>query len=696
MSLKNIIFSITVVASFFAGCELLLALAGVRPALSTEDPFFGFARNIPLFVEHKAANGSTVLRTAANKRMLFNPQEFPRVKGRNTYRIFCMGGSTTFGRPYTDRVSFCGWLRAYLEAADPSRDWQIVNAGGVSYASYRVARLMNELAHYQPDLFIVYSGQNEFLEQRSYGRLADLPDWLIDLNATLSGTRIYTAMSEAIDALKPGSSRLARHRQVLKGEVDEILNHTIGPQSYHRNDTLRRRIMKHYRLNLERMVRIARKAGAGIIFIEPAVNLKDMSPFKSEHRAGLDKQALERWQALYDHGAKLEADGDHDAALAVYRQALAIDDRYAELHYRIGQVLFRLGKYAAAGQAFRRAVDEDIAPLRILSPMQRSVAEIAGSEAVPLVDFPGLLRKEYLKRYGHAVFGKEFFVDHVHPTMEGYRLLGVALLDKLTALGIASPDASWNQARLDAVTRQVLASLNPADEGNTLIRLGKVMEWSGKFAEAYPLFQRGMEILGPSPENYDRLARTAYVLGRLDDAAHYLERSELLVPMSSEVHARLSEVLAQQGKTAQAIGQCESALLLKPDDYHVRARFAGLLERQGDDAAALDQYRKVLRARPDFARAHLGLARLLLRLNHLAEALEHAREALRIDPGLYQSHDVIGLVMMRQGKPGEAARQFSEALRQAPGDTVARNHLQQLQASRNRKDHKQAAATGSS
>ena len=135
-----------------------------------------------------------------------------------------MGGSTTYGRPYFDDVSFCGWLRAYLQAADPTRNWEVINAGGVSFASYRVTRLMDELKQYQPDLFIVYSGQNEFLEQRSYGGLIDQPDWLINLNASLSGTRVYTALEKLIEAVKPDSLKQAKARSQLSGEVDEILN----------------------------------------------------------------------------------------------------------------------------------------------------------------------------------------------------------------------------------------------------------------------------------------------------------------------------------------------------------------------------------------------------------------------------------------------------------------------------------------
>ena len=124
MPLKNSLFTVILVGGFFALAEILLALAGVRPALSTDDPFFGFAGNVPLYVEAQADDGSTVLRTAENKIVLFNHQVFPKTRSDNAYRIFCMGGSTTYGRPYRDAGSFCGWLRAYLGAADPGRDME--------------------------------------------------------------------------------------------------------------------------------------------------------------------------------------------------------------------------------------------------------------------------------------------------------------------------------------------------------------------------------------------------------------------------------------------------------------------------------------------------------------------------------------------------------------------------------------------
>jgi len=643
---RNSLFTVIIVVAFFGALEAVLAVAGVRPLILTEDPFVGFADNVPQFVPDTRPDGTPILRTARNKRVLFNYQEFPLKKADNSYRIFCMGGSTTYGRPYFDDVSFCGWLRAYLQAADPTRNWEVINAGGVSFASYRVTRLMNELKQYQPDLFIVYSGQNEFLEQRSYGGLIDQPDWLINLNATLSGTRVYTALEELLEAVQPDSLKQAKAHSQLSGEVDEILNHTIGPQSYQRDDTLKQHILTHYRLNLLRMVKIARSVDAGILFVQPAVNLKDMSPFKSEHRNGLDAAALAQWQDLYDRAGEREAAGDAAAALALYRQALAIDDRYAELHYRVGQALFSQGRYAESEQAFQRAVEEDIAPLRMLGAMQRDVAEVAAAEDVPLVDFPAILRQAYREQYPYTVFGKEYFVDHVHTSMEGYRLLGLALLDELVDEGIAHPDSGWNAARREAVREAVIASLDPRQTGQAMVNLGKVLGWAGKFQEAYDSFQRALDALGPHPAVYYGLASALYSLGKPGEAAQYYQATLVLSPGRRGVHAELARIFGEQGKTDEAIRHCRAELELDPDNYDVHVALAELLEQQGDQAAAQ----------------------------------QHLQTALRLNPQQHHAHTALGLILKQQGDDRQAIRHFSEALRLEPGDSTARENLQQLQA----------------
>ena len=661
MSVRNIFYSIIVVTGFFGALELALAVAGVRPVLLTEDPLVGFAENIPLFVEATRPDGKDVFRTAPYHLRMFNYQEFPGEKAGNSYRIFCMGGSTTHGRPFYDPVSFCGWLRTYLKTADPTRNWEVINAGGVSYASYRVAKLMKEFRQYQPDLFIVYTGQNEFLEERSYGDLMKLPGWVINLNASLSGTRTYTGMKHVIDTLRPGTVTQAQQGTILEGDVDEILNHSVGPESYHRDETLRQQIITHFRLNMMRMASLARDAGADIIFVQPAINIKDMSPFKSEHRDGLGADELKQWDTLYRRAGTLQEEGSYREALTLYRQALVIDDRYAELHYRSGQVHFELGEYAKAETAFRRAVEEDIAPLRVLGSMQRIIEEVAASEGIPLVDFPSIIRTAYRDNYEHTIFGKEYFRDHVHTGMEGYRLLGLALFEQLVRQEIATPDASWDEARRELLEQEVIAGLEPGFEGRAALMLGKVFEWAGKLDEAYAQFTRAFEILGPHPMIYERLAKSSFLRGKYAASARYLRESLERYDDIPGVHLNLARILGIQGKTDEAIEHCRAEIDLDPSSHAAHAGLATLLEFKGDYTAALEHYALSLERKPDYEYARLQLAGLLHRQDRYDEAEVHAREILRIDPGHTGAHHALGLIMQAQGDVEQARQHFAAA-----------------------------------
>jgi len=410
--------------------------------------------------------------------------------------------------------------------------------------------------------------------------------------------------------------------------------------------------------------------------------VKDMSPFKSEHRQGLEARALAEWQSLFERARRLQGAGDLDAALALYRQAGRIDDRYADLHYRIGQALFALQRYDEADAAFRRAVEEDIVPLRILAAMQQVVADVAAREDVPLIDFPVILRQAYLSQYGHAVFGKEYFRDHVHTDMEGYRLLGLALFDELAGEDIVVPDPAWNQARRKDTEQRVIASLDPATEGGALLNLGKVLEWAGKFDEAYRAFQGAQKILGPDPVIYDRLGGSAFSRGDYDDAVRYMREALEHYPQMTELHANLAMALAKQGETDEAMQEYWAELQLDPTSSFAHAGLAGLLEKAGDDDAALEHYNFALQFRPDNEYALLKTAFLLIRHKRYDEALTRAQKAMQVNPKQYRAHNAIGLIMQMRGNTEQAIRHYNEALRLQPGNAAAQEGLRRMKKRR--------------
>jgi len=111
---KQLLFTAITIVALFVVVEMILALVGVRPVLYDEDPYVGFSSYISLFVEETGPDGKTTMVTAKNKLQFFNPQRFSKNKLTGTYRIFCLGGSTTAADPTTIRRLFAaGSERCY-------------------------------------------------------------------------------------------------------------------------------------------------------------------------------------------------------------------------------------------------------------------------------------------------------------------------------------------------------------------------------------------------------------------------------------------------------------------------------------------------------------------------------------------------------------------------------------------------------
>lgn len=223
---KKVLFAAVTFFMFFGLVEFSLYVAGVEPLLYDEDPYVGFTSQVPLFIEEADGVRDARMVTARNKLGFFNKQQFAKEKGDDVTRVFCLGGSTIYGRPYDDVTSFCGWLRELLPVADPSHGWELINAGGISYASYRVAAVMEEITAYQPDIVIVYCGHNEFLERRTYSEIIDTPAPVRGLVSVLSRTRTYSAMARAFRH-KPVVDR--EESELLDDEVNAILDQSVGP-----------------------------------------------------------------------------------------------------------------------------------------------------------------------------------------------------------------------------------------------------------------------------------------------------------------------------------------------------------------------------------------------------------------------------------------------------------------------------------
>ncbi len=302
--------------------RLLAVLIGLSPFLITEglcrifdwgrpelqdDPFVGFSGVRPLFVPNSAGDRFEI---APARRRFFCPDSFSAKKPPGEFRIFCLGGSTVQGRPYAKETSFTTFLQLALQAADASRKWRVVNCGGVSYASYRLVPILQEVLRHDADLVIVCTGHNEFLEDRSYAHLKN-PGVVARAGQVASHLRTYNLLRSGYLRLRGDSAegtsadRPSPDRPVLPEEVEALLDYRGGLENYVRDDAWRQGVVEHYRYNLNRMVEICRQAKVPLLLACPVSNLRDCPPFKSEHRAGLTAAQLQQWQTHWDAARRL-------------------------------------------------------------------------------------------------------------------------------------------------------------------------------------------------------------------------------------------------------------------------------------------------------------------------------------------------------------------------------------------------------
>ncbi|MBI1357388.1 MAG: tetratricopeptide repeat protein [Acidobacteria bacterium] len=659
---KKALFAAVAFLGFFGLLEGTLAVLGVRPRLAFDDPYVGFAKTIPLFVRQ----GDEYVSSPA-KAGWFNLQRFPVKKPEGTFRIFSVGGSTTYGRPYDDKLSFSGWLRELLPAADPIRRWEVINAGGVSYASYRVAAVMEELAQYDPDLFLIYSGHNEFLERRTYEGLIDAPETVTALGGLLSRTRIYSAGARLLDA----APKRKADEELLAEEVDTMLAHSVGPEDYERNDEFRSQVLAHYRFNLRRMVDIARAAGAEAVLITPASNWKDCSPFKNQSRDGLSPQDAAQAERLRREGARLRQAGEAAESLAALDEALALDDRYAETYYERGRALLALDRPAEAKASFERALDEDVCPLRAFPAMTQIVRDVARQTGAPLVDFDAYVQS----REDDGIPGSKQFLDHVHLNVDGYRELALLLVDELEREGRLTKAPGWDESAIAAVRVRVEAGLDRKERAQALKNLSRVFGWAGKMEESARIAEQALDELGSDPDAFNTLGRTAAAAGRRDEAIDWFRKALAVDPSHPDANTNLGAELFAQGKIEEAIPHFQASLRANPDYGEAHLDMGLALSARGDAPGAERHFRLALKADPRSYEAHNNLGVELVGMGRVEEAVEHFRQAVRWQPRYADAYSNLGDALARLGWLEESEKQIRQALALGPETAAMQYNL---------------------
>ncbi len=465
--------SVLLGTALFVLLEVCLSLVDIADPDSLHDPLIGFTEIRPLFVLNQE-NGQYEI--SPSRRVYFNFDSFSAEKPLGEYRIFCLGGSTVAGRPYGIETSFTEWLKIGLDSADPERLWEVVNCGGVSYASYRLLPILKEVLAFEPDLLILYMGHNEFLEDRTFHPIKNLPRAVsIPLDWT-SQLRTFTLLRKAFPSVKL-SERPGRTTGALPSEVQARLDYKNGLDKYHDDPIWRAHVIEEFRHNLRRMIQLAKEADVPILLINPGCNLRDCPPFKSQGNGNLTEVDVARFQSLCRQ-ARESYGSNPNRSVALLLEATELDNRNASAFYELGKSFDAVGRIDEAFESYRTAKELDICPLRILDSMSLEILDLAEDDSVPLVNAKSLLAEE--SRDG--IPGNGVYIDHVHPTIGGHQLIAEALLERMWDQKIVVPMDGWREVGAKK-RRKHLDSLDDLYFAKGLDRLEMLRSWAAGQSE---------------------------------------------------------------------------------------------------------------------------------------------------------------------------------------------------------------------
>ena len=379
--------------------------------------------------------------------MIKTPQAYsiPAEKPQGTFRIFVLGESAAMGDP-DPAYAFSRYLEVMLRQRYPARKFEVVNTGSVAINSHVLLPIAKGLAEQRPDLFIIYSGNNEVVGPYGPGTALtssgmSLP--VIRSSIFVRSTRIGQLLT------KVGTQKREW------GGMEMFLDKQVRESS-----PLMKNAYQNFEANLRDTVAVARGTGARVIVSTVATNLKDCGPFSSLHRENLGKDELRSWTALVQQGADLENARSYDEAMRAYQAATKIDDQYAELEFRMARSLWMLADYAGARVHYLRARDLDTLRFRAdskIDDINRSVAASSGAELVDAEDV-------FAKASPNGIIGSELVYEHVHLTPQGNYLLARAMFLQIASklapesnISLIEADVPSEDAPTESECEQLLA-----------------------------------------------------------------------------------------------------------------------------------------------------------------------------------------------------------------------------------------------
>ncbi len=287
--------------------------------------------------------------------------------------------------------------------------------------------------------------------------------------------------------------------------------------------------------------------------------------------------------------------GEHDAAVGLIFEAIAINPGMAPFHNNLGASLRALGRLAEAADSYRQAIRlKDAYPdaHNNLGATLRDLGQPVEAEA----HFRRALqiRPDYVD--AHNNLGNLLRETGRFQAAEASYRLALQTLPvnhPKTAQVLGNLGTLWrDQNRLTEAESSYRRALQLTPQDSLLhSNLGSVQQSQDNLFDAHLSFRRSLALRPDDAETWHHLARTLQLIGRVALAETPARRSVTLAPGFADGHNALGAILHDLGRLSSAEDHIERAIELEPANliYHLNLTNARRYRADDPHLAAMER-----------------------------------------------------------------------------------------------------------
>ena len=587
----------------------------------------------------------------------FVPLQFKADKSKDVFRIFILGGSAAQGIP-DPAYSFGRILDVMLQLRYPDKKFEILSLAMTAINSHVVLEIAKDCIEYNPDLFIVYLGNNEVVGPYGPGTVLTpifSNSSLIHLTIKLKATKISQLITRGLEKLNlfnPSYERWKGMKMFLQNKVQ--LNDPALEITY-----------RNFKDNLEELNRISDDNNIKIIYNTVVSNLKDCPPFNSVHREDITAPELKKWDEIYSAGSVLEDAGEFDEAITKYLEAEKIDSQYANLYFKLGRCYWQTKNFTEADKSYKLAREYDCNRFRADNRINEIIRSAA--KEIPGTTFLADALSEIKQHSPHRIPGNEFLYEHVHMKFEGNYLVAKTILNQLKPI---FPDALKGRK----TNIQISDSLCVARLAYNNYERYKIRELVLNGFIKQPPFTNQLYHLETVEQLETELDSLRQVI-QDQDSNHTVNTFKYALskrPTDWLLHEKYADYLADDNvhKYQEAVDQYQFVINTIPHDPNAYVKCGVVLGKLGRLQESLDQFQQALKINPELAKAYFNSGLIYQKLKNTDLAVENYEKAVLYEPTHSRAYNNIAFIFTQQGNISKALATIERGLKATPNDLL--------------------------